>query len=290
MKTSMGLSVLSRARRPRRSLWAVVVAAGIALTSWIGEPSAEGASPVRVFEPVRREARIEVGVRNNTDSLPPEMRDTLLTAFRVTDPRELDYFAADFVLPRATTAELAAFARRASKADAVRWFCQSYATSPDFDPASPSLRGLLVAAAVEGGSRGERAGDALVCPEVDSPRRRGVSPRLSDSIGDALVRFFVGFLSRAFGFLSDAVGIEGTGIATAQCVATDEMRGAFDVAACSELLLPRRHARRILACRPDRRAPRRVPPSAWWRALEPWRQPHITREPCRDDVVSVMAE
>ena len=121
----------------------------VALTGVLASPAAraQAAAP-----PVRRDAHIEI---LQTPSLPPP--------FPQVPP---SFVAADFVLPRTTTDELAEFARSQGGPDAAAWLCDTYATGPVFDPESASLSGLVAAAAAEGSAP---AAEALLCPK---PRAR----------------------------------------------------------------------------------------------------------------------
>ena len=103
-------------------------------------------------QPVRREAHIEI---SRTPSLPPPFPQV-----------PSSFVAANFVLPRATTEELAEYAHAQGGPSAAAWLCDTYAVAPPFDPESASLSGLAAAAAAQGGAQ---AADALVCPR---PRSR----------------------------------------------------------------------------------------------------------------------
>ena len=183
------------------------------------------------FVPVRREARIELGVLNNVYAMPEASRVLTLQVFGTSDPGDLDYFAADLILPRATTDELARYARHAGRRAGARWFCAAYAAAPADAPTSASLRTLLVRAAAEGGTEGARAGDALVCPR-HAPRRGAGSG--GDDYG--FFDWFVRWLSRGARLLLAAVGEEGHRISTSACAATDGMRAGFDQTACEDVL------------------------------------------------------
>src|SRR5262249_47477147 len=113
----------------------------MALTGVLSSTGPWAAAP-----PVGREAHIHI---LQTPSLPAPIPPP-------------SFVAADFVLPRATTDELAEFARTQGGADAAAWLCDTYATAPVFDPESASLSGLVATAAAQGRAQ---AADTLVCPK-----------------------------------------------------------------------------------------------------------------------------
>lgn len=113
----------------------LAVAASVAAVLSLSPP-ARAAEPSD--EPVRRDARLEIGMGS------PFLSGTL-------------------VIPSETTGELARFARRRGGAATAEWLCDAYALAPSFDPGAASLRGLIDAAV-----DGDRVGTAgaLVCPRL----------------------------------------------------------------------------------------------------------------------------
>jgi len=157
------------------------------------------------FEPVRRDARIELRVSSPTPA----------------------FVSADFVIPRATTRELAEYAKTAGARAAVQWLCDAYAVPPATDPDAASLRQLVdVAAATIAGSP---AADALVCPRIN--RHVHVTKRKITNIFACI-----------FGDCDDGVVTYRAMshiLAYPGCVSTAPDRAAFDTAQCSRALLGR---------------------------------------------------
>jgi hypothetical protein len=212
------MNPMERSTVERRMLLAGALVVG--LTAGLASAGA-----ARIVQPLRREARITLGTRNNaTDST----AETLDAFFGTEVASDLDYYAADLVLPAATTAELVAYARRAGRRKAIDWFCETYATAPADAPTSASLRTMLVLAASEGGAEGGRAGDALLCPSAPEPPLRGLAA--------LAMAIFQPILAMA--------GHDPVTLAFATCAGSDDMRAAFDAAGCSALLRGPRVRRR----------------------------------------------
>jgi hypothetical protein len=194
--------------------------------------------------PIRRPARIEVTRGNNVIGDNSTL-EVLAQLFPGVEPDDFTFLAGDFLVPKATTAELATFTRDKGPAIGIQWFCDAYAPATDGEP---SLRGLLDVLASEGGDDGELAGDALVCPLPGGPRRRPARTQCPDTIAGVACRVARRIASAAhavawIGELADfAVGIEGETLTGARCVAPADPR-VFDAAACKALFAPWRRTR-----------------------------------------------
>ncbi len=141
----------------------------------------------------------------------------------------------DFVIPRATTSELAEYAQKAGARAAVKWFCDAYAVESPSNPDDPSLRQLVTGAALTS-EAGAAAADALVCPrirrhlrETRMKTRRPLFCIYGDC--DKTVRYRV---------MSHVLAHRG-------CESTDAGRAAFDAEHCTKVFLGR--SRRATAFR-----------------------------------------
>jgi hypothetical protein len=76
-------------------------------------------------------------------------------------------------IPKATTRELAEYARSAGGAAAAKWFCSAYAGHSDDAPEAGTLHALIRRAAADGDA-GKVAADSLVCPRVRRRARQRV--------------------------------------------------------------------------------------------------------------------
>ena len=180
---------------------------------------AAGSARAKVaIEPVRRNASITVD-----ESVPSVFSPTS------------EFLGVSFVIPTATTRELARYQRGAGAQAAARWLCGAYTVAPAVDPQSASLRGLMNTAA-EHAERGIEAANTLVCPNLRQHPRDTVTRRSDGCIFEDpifgghsdchIIRYKV---------MSHDLAFAGTCASTA----TAEQREAVDSATCQYVLLGR---------------------------------------------------